>query len=156
MSFQDIKYRAISWYAFPLLFILLLWNNDKFEIVDLGLNITFLIVNYLVVTLVFSIKEKTVINIFYKYIGIGDLLMLVCLGVWFPFFNFFAFYFLSLLLVIIGASMYIFTHRSKHFTVPLAGLQSAMLSILVIFNWVTGTALNHTPLFEKYLFYEGN
>jgi len=151
ITFQDFKFRAVSWFAFPLLFILLWFGNSRFELLSLGFNLGFIALNFLLLLVFFSLKQRKLVNLFGEYIGAGDLLMLLCLAVWFPFLNFFAFYFISLLLVTAGAGLYIFFQRPTKFTVPLAGLQSGMLLFLVIVNWSAGMEINTSLWLENYL-----
>jgi hypothetical protein len=138
MSIQDFKYRAISWYAFPLLALFLLLANPAFSWTETAMNIVFIGVNYTLATVLISLKYRRMINLMKEHIGLGDVLMLLCVAVYFPTLIFFLFYLSSLILIAIGTGIYMVWHKPQQYTVPLAGLQSAMLLVLLLTAWITG------------------
>ncbi len=80
---QDFKYRAITWYVFPLLFIsylVLLNRTDNLNLNIIILNMIMVSLQLLIVTLVYSIKEKKWINIAKSKIGLADILLLYILA----------------------------------------------------------------------------
>lgn len=151
MAVQDFRYRAISWYAFPLLAAGMLLSNRSFEASEFGLNVLLIAMNFGLLTLLLSLKYKKPVNPFSLHIGLGDLLMLICMALYFPVLNFFVFYLLSLILISLGGGIHQLFLRNRSWTIPLAGLQSLMLLCLVLVVAVSGTAYNSLPWFEKYL-----
>jgi len=142
MAFQDFKFRAISWYAFPLLGVLLVFSNEAFSVNDAGFNTAFVALNLLLVTLIFSLRERRFVNVFDHHLGLGDVLLLLCITIYFPFLLFFIFYLISLVLIVIGVGFYKIWNRRINFTVPLAGLQSLMLIPIVVLCWTFDLRLN--------------
>ncbi len=136
MGIQDFKYRAISWYAFPVLGFLLLISNKDFTVVEAAVNVGLILFNFFLVTLFFSFRDHRLINVMESYLGLGDILLLFCLAVYFPVALFFLFYLVSLVLITICSGIYIKYNRPKNFTIPLAGLQSLMLIPVLGIVWL--------------------
>ncbi|MES2457412.1 MAG: hypothetical protein V4594_17785 [Bacteroidota bacterium] len=151
MGIQDFKYRAISWYAFPLLALFLLLRNAAFNWMEFGINIGFIVFNYLLLTVFFSIRSQKKVNLLDGFIGLGDMLMLVCLAFYFPTLLFFSFYLFSLLVIALGSGLYLLSNQSKPYTVPLAGLQSLILLCLLLLSWYKGTELNEFQGLDRFL-----
>jgi len=150
MAVQDFRYRAISWYAFPLLGGAMVLSNRAFNGLEFGLNVLLIVINFGLLTLLLSLRHKKPVNPFSLHIGLGDLLMLVCMALYFPVVNFFIFYLMSLVLISLGAGLrQLFLNRPC--TIPLAGLQSLMLICLALSIAISGTAYNSLPWLEKYL-----
>ncbi|PCI94578.1 MAG: hypothetical protein COB15_13740 [Flavobacteriales bacterium] len=134
---QDFKSRAISWFLIPLLFIGFIgYALLKMEIIELltyfGINLTLVLTNLLVVTLVISIKEKKPTNILTNYLGLGDVLFFLVLTVVFSPFNFLAFYLGSILLTAIVYGGIMLISKQKKMLIPLAGAMSLLLIISII------------------------
>ena len=134
---QDFKSRAISWFLIPLLFIGFIgYALLKMEIIELltyfGINLTLVLTNLLVVTLVISIKEKKFANILTNYLGLGDVLFFLVLTVVFSPFNFLAFYLGSILLTAIVYGGIMLISKQKKMLIPLAGAMSLLLIISII------------------------
>jgi hypothetical protein len=151
MTYQDIKYRAITWYAFPLLAVALFVLDRQATALEILVNIGFVTFNYISATLIVSLRYGRLINLLEAHIGLGDILLLVCLAFYFPPINFFVFYFSSLLLISLGAGIYIKLKNPPYFTVPLAGLQSGLLGCLILFSLTSGISLNNVSWLNNYL-----
>ena len=151
MGLQDFRYRAISWYAFPLLAILMLLGNKDFDVTEAFVNISFLLVNFGLATLIISLRNKTVINLLKSHIGWGDLLMLICLCLYFSPINFFVFYLSSLVFIAITTGIYILVVRPAHYTIPLAGMQGLLLFTCMIGALLYDVNLNNVRWFENYV-----
>lgn len=151
MTYQDIKYRAITWYAFPLLAVALFVLDRQVTALEILVNIGFVTFNYISATLIVSLRYGRLINLLEAHIGLGDILLLVCLAFYFPPINFFAFYFSSLLLISLGAGIYIKLKNPPNFTVPLAGLQSVLLGCLILFSLTSGISFNNVSWLNNYL-----
>jgi len=136
--YQDLKHRAISWWTLPLLAITLgLESYSKNDLsvlyTNIGINLCVLVIQFLVVWIYFSFKNKKITNIFHAYIGIGDVLFLVAIT---PFFNpihFLAFEIIGLIFVLLGSLFYGLRKENWEFKIPLAGIFALLLIITVIY-----------------------
>jgi hypothetical protein len=151
MTYQDIKYRAITWYAFPLLAVSLFVLNKNLTAFEVIVNIGFVAFNYISATLMISLRHGRLINLLKAHIGPGDILLLVSVAFYFTPLDFFAFYLSSLLLISLGAGVYLKLQKPPHFTVPLAGLQSALLGCLILMSLTIGISFNSISWLNSYL-----
>jgi len=136
MVFQDFQYRGITWYLFPLLAILLVFSaKGSFSLFDAGLNLGFVILIVLLLTCYFSLRNGRLLNILVGFLGLGDILLLACLGVYLPVLLFIFFYAASLLLILVGTGTYLKFRPTAGYTVPLAGLQAILLIPLIVTIW---------------------
>lgn len=126
---QDFKYRTVEIWTFPALFFLLFSLN--IQRIQFSLILKYLTINVLYTSIVLSLSflllliRRKRINIF-QLIGLGDLLFIICVCIYFcPLFYF-------LLFVISNLTILIFHNLicSKE-TIPLAGYQSAALALLI-------------------------
>lgn len=136
MGIQDFKYRAISWYWFPGLTILLILSNPEFDLHSCLFNIGFVALIYVLLTLWFSIKNRRVIYLHKEHLGIGDVFFLISISVYFSPLSFFAFYLFSLVLITIGTGMYLLLMKPTQLTIPLAGLQGIALLVVLASCWM--------------------
>lgn len=136
MAWQDFKFRAVYWWLFPLLLIVLVMVKLKEHIwilsQDLLYNSAFLAVQMLFLTVYFSIKEQRWVNIFKAYFGLGDLLFLCCLTVYFSFFNYILFYVVSLFTIILMSLLTQVVSRKANPKIPLAGWQAILLLFFIL------------------------
>jgi hypothetical protein len=151
MGIQDFRYRAISWYAFPVLALLIFIANKNFRIVDACLIISFLVLNFGLATLIISVRNGKYVDLLKSHIGLGDLLMLICLSLYFTPLTFFLFYLTTLLIISLAAGIYIVLVKPKNFTVPLAGLQGLFFLACILASWIYGIELNDFGWLENYL-----
>lgn len=158
VTIQDIKFRAVSWYYFPLLFMLLfaysvLLNGAAQSLINLSLNTAFITVNLLLVSLYFSIKHKRFVNIFRDYFGLGDLLFFICLAASFSFINYIIFLVSAFVCITIISIFVIGTLKGKKQTIPLAGAVAIFyLPFCIVELASNGTVLFRDELLLKYLY----
>ncbi|GAL85649.1 hypothetical protein MYP_2878 [Sporocytophaga myxococcoides] len=148
--FQDLKDRAVSWYFFPLLFLLAgLIRFQKSDLMsfllDCGLNMLFVIVQLAMVWGYFSVKNGKFINITKNYLGIGDILFLCSITPLFSPVVFVMFYVVSLLVIVTGAIVIRLITITKNDSIPLAGLQSALLLPIIVVD-IFYTSINELIL----------
>ncbi len=133
--FQDLKFRAVSWIVFPILFVIA-WGVGYFDTGSLSItwrhfsiNFLLLFTQLLAVTLYFSLKNRKLVLITKGYLGWGDILFLVCACVLFSPINFILFYLGSAIFVMMGHLIWrsLGTVNPK---IPLAGMQAMMLTLL--------------------------
>ncbi len=78
--YQDVRFRGIHWVLFPLVLvgaIALNWDNLNWE--TMALNLGFLLVLLLGLTLYLSVKFGEFVNITNDFFSIGDILFLVAM-----------------------------------------------------------------------------
>jgi Flp pilus assembly protein protease CpaA len=140
VAVQDFRHRLISWYLVPVLFLLFAWNSlcslslseAAFYFV---INLSFIIIQVLALTLYFSIKERRPVNIIDSRLGIGDILLFVALCAAFSPVNFIVFYLLSLVLTIAGYTVSIFLLKGRSGSIPLAGAVALVLLLCLSYHF---------------------
>ena len=139
LFYEDQKHRAVSWILFPFLALLFIANS----ITAVGLtdtlyntlyNFIFLFIQLLLISVYFSIKENKLVIITKDYLGLGDVLFLICIAFFFSPLNFMAFYFGSLFIILVGVLLYTMLKKQFKPQLPLAGLQAIILIGLIITN----------------------
>jgi len=139
IAIQDFKYRAISWYWLPFVFIALsynaLSNQPYLDILKFSLvNFVFILLQFILLSVYISVKNRRIMNIIDTYIGLGDLLFFVVLVVAFSPFNFMLFFTFSLLITLVGAFAFKLILKNKSNQIPLAGMQSVTYIFVLIFK----------------------
>lgn len=141
ISYQDLKSRAISWWTIPMLLgsiIYLRLQEQTWEqlAIESILNIGFLTLQFFLISLYFSVKERKLINIADVYLGWGDILFLLPVAFLFSTVNFIIFYISSIIVVLLAFVFYKNLINQKIETIPLAGGQAIYLFLLFIFSKV--------------------
>lgn len=144
IAYQDYQERAVSFWVFPVLAGLFI----TYHFMDISMpeylfntviNLSFCVIQYLVLTLYFSVRHKQVIHIADKFLGWGDIVMTLVLCLVFPPLVFFLFFFVSLLVATI-LGIYLHYH---HKTIPLAGIQAIVLIIwIMMVRFIIGFSIN--------------
>lgn len=125
---EDWKERAVRFYWFITLFILLAWVNMEKIGVSTFLtqyfrNVIFIAVQLLLVNLYFCLRHRRMFWIFDRYLGWGDVVFLLSIaGAW-NLGGFLLFFIGSLLLILIFALVYL---QKQQRSIPLAGLQALL------------------------------
>jgi hypothetical protein len=120
--FQDLKYRKIHFLLPAAIFILsglLVRENVQTIVIMVAYNCLFLTLTFGLMFLYVSIKNKSFLNPFKSYFGLGDLLILVGVAPLFLLHQYILFFILSMLFSILlhlGLMRFL-----KEKTVPLAG-----------------------------------
>lgn len=147
--YQDFKFKAVSAWIFVVLLIALslkIYKEDGLQILlnNLKYNLLFIFSQFLLLTVYFSIKAKIIKNVFKEFIGIGDLIFLISIAVYFNVYSFVVFYILSLIFTLaLKLIMNIFS-KSQTRLIPLAGFQAAFLilfTLLIDFNFFSVQSL---------------
>jgi|SRR3989344_8714186 len=139
IAFQDFKQRAISWFLIPLLligFVYTAFQNSRYEIVlkDVAFNLSFIMLQLVLLTVYMSVKNKKIVNIVNTYIGIGDILFFVVIAAAFSPFNFIVFYLTSTILTLFGFMLYALIKKSTK-EIPLAGSMASVMIVLMAINF---------------------
>ncbi|HAD95776.1 MAG TPA: hypothetical protein DCG19_00140 [Cryomorphaceae bacterium] len=136
--YQDLRYRGVSWYLFPLGLVLLListWSGREPGVfwLDMVLNTGFLAFQLALLTVYFAWKRVSFRQLWNEYMGIGDVLFFLILAIVLPFPFFPVFMIASLLLsTLLGIIVF------RRSTVPLAGLQALFLLVFLLLEPFTG------------------
>jgi len=139
--YQDYKHRAISWILFPLVFGLLLIRTFhyvefqtflKYSLVNLG----FVTLQCIGIVAYLYMKRVRDIRIIGKYIGLGDISFLIVLCICFSPANFILFLLVALLSSLLIHSIENLSKNATQKTIPLAGILSASLAVVLIIESV--------------------
>jgi hypothetical protein len=134
VAIEDFRYRAVSWWIFPLL--ALVNTGMEFKQIEPGsilLNTCFTLLNLAMLTLYVGLKEKKIVNITLSYLGWGDILFWLAACLLFSPINFICFFIASLFITMIVSLVFKSYFLKQEFkTIPLAGMQSVTLLILLI------------------------
>jgi hypothetical protein len=136
IAFQDFKYRAVYWFLFPGLSLLLYYMKypkagNLLTLQDAIYALSFLAVQLIILFLYFTVKNRKAVNILKSHLGLGDVLFLVAISFYLSPVNYLLFYVFSLLLIIIYVLMLNLT-RKKMEQIPLAGLQAIFFTLLLV------------------------
>jgi hypothetical protein len=136
MVYQDFRFRGIYWWLFPLLLMLFVFDavlrlSFIGTVMAAGSNVLFLAVQMLLLSGYVSLRKKRLTNIFKGYLGLGDLLFLLCLSFCFSFLNYILFYLLSLMLVIVLTLVFNGHSGGGQKKIPLAGYQALFFILLM-------------------------
>jgi hypothetical protein len=134
--YLDLKYRAVYWIIFPILstafcFLKQMQVGFHITLVDAGFDFLFFSVQLLFLWLYFSVKHRRSYNIISNKIGLGDILFLTSVIFYLSPLNYVVFYIASLIFVLFFVSI-LKLLKIKIVEIPLAGLQSLCLAILLI------------------------
>jgi hypothetical protein len=138
---QDLKGRAVYWFLFPLLALLLTVIRIQQHLVFVDflrgalLNLGFITLQLLTLTLYFSLKNRRWVNITAELLGWGDILFFLSIAFYLPFINYLFFYIVSLTGVLLAWLIWRSISQHKHPFIPLAGLLSLAVAGLLTADW---------------------
>ena len=154
--YQDFKYKAVSWVIFPVLlipplylgFVQVGWERLWICFVT---NFGFLFIQFFLLTIYISIKNKKLTDLTKGYLGLGDILFLLVLCLFFSPVNYIVFYLFSLIIILAVYLLYNIFKRSKQRTlfkqqIPLAGSIAIVLIILVVYKLVVSRIEFYTDI----------
>jgi hypothetical protein len=142
ISVQDFGARSVYWVMFPMVLLLLLAEGLSRQHRSLTgiaqttlVNWAFLGLQFLMLSLYFSLKNRRWVNITKEMLGWGDILLLLCVALYLSVLNFLFFYIVSLIgsLLIWLSGQAIAKQKNNH--IPLAGLQAVFLNIFLMLDW---------------------
>ncbi|WP_158800279.1 hypothetical protein [Pedobacter sp. L105] len=141
ICYQDMRYRAVYWICFPFLGILLLLfkqqHTSMYDVLTESVYaFLFIGIQFVLLSLYFSLKNKRFINITHQYLGWGDILFLLAITFYLSPVNYVLFYVGSLIVVL----LYTFTQqillKKVNPQIPLAGLQALLLCFVLVFSLI--------------------
>ncbi len=142
IAVQDFRQRSVYALWFPILVLLFcisrLYGAPSIHdmLLSTGINLLFLALQFVMLTVYFSIKARHAVNITIALLGWGDVLFLASLAFYLPVLSFIAFYLLSLVFVLAAWLFWKLASGSSQKHIPLAGLQSLLLVCLLIGAWL--------------------
>lgn len=139
---QDISSRSVYWFLFPglaALFVLMHLSQhhlftDTWQ--PVLINSTFLILQFLIVSVYFSIKNRHWVNIADGLLGWGDMLFLLSIAFYLSVLNFLLFYIVSLIAVLLTWALWQGISKEKNKQIPLAGLQAFIFTVFLATDWI--------------------
>lgn len=143
ICYQDLAYRAVYWWCFPVLAILMAslkynLSGPAETLSHAGYGIAFLTFQLAILWIWFSIKNKALINLTSNYLGWGDILFLVAIAFYLSPVNYIVFYVISLIIVLLYTLITgLFSNKQNHSHIPLAGLQAALLGLLMLVDYIS-------------------
>ena len=132
---QDLKNRTIHVLLPMLIFTTsyyLISLKSNLVLVILGTNVSFFIITFSILIIYMSLKSKKFLNPFAHYFGLGDFLFYISISPLFYLKNYIIYFILSMVFAILVKS--IFNKKISTISVPLAGLSSFLLAVLIIFD----------------------
>lgn len=142
IALQDFRTRTISAWLLPAIACaLLLAMTDSTEWVDALykntlMNFSLLLVQFGGLWLFISARNRKWTNIINTQIGLGDVLLLVCLAPFFSPVNFFVLYTLSIVLALIVTLLINSIGKKKDDHIPFAGFMALPLMVLCLLRLV--------------------
>lgn len=145
--YQDFKYRLIDWWLLPILFIAfaigLIEQPIKESITNIAINWAFLLAQFLLLTLYFSAKEKSWVNIADMYIGWGDLWFILIMAVAFSPVHFILVFISGLVFSLLLYLVLKTINKIQFQTIPLAGTFSIYLIIVELTAYLSSYSLHN-------------
>ena len=140
MVVQDFRIRAIHIYWFcTLLAAVFILNRDRlfsksyWEAALVNLELVGLL--FSVLTAYCSLKARRIVVITRDFMGLGDFLFLIILAFYLSVLNFLFFYVLSVALVLLCWTLWLFFSGKKNQTIPFAGFQAILLLFFLSGDW---------------------
>ncbi|KAA3641108.1 MAG: hypothetical protein DWQ02_01060 [Bacteroidetes bacterium] len=143
LAFQDFKSRKIDlWLLIVMGFLVLICaglNNDlKTTLTQTGINLGFLAIQLLLVSLYFSMKAGGFVNIADKYLGWGDIVFLVLITPLFSPLNFLYYYSAALFITLTFSFIYFMISPKPDKKIPLiSGLSLTLVLVLVLSKFLS-------------------
>ena len=136
--YQDLRYRGVSWYLFPV-GLIFLWASTSEELSSLSywsgraLNLGFLVFQLALLSVYFAWKKISFRQFWKEYMGLGDVLFFILLALVLPF-PFFPLFMVGSLILSLLLAVVAF----RGTTVPLAGLQALLLAVVLAVQPLSG------------------
>jgi hypothetical protein len=133
--FQDLKMRAVHWFLFPLTFALsIIKDIDTAFQQSTFLNIFYLFLILVMLTIYKSIQCKRFVNISKGYFSLGDILFLLVITPLFSTNQYIGFIVLSSFYALLMHLILIKLNSKQARTIPFAGYSALLLIGLILFK----------------------
>jgi hypothetical protein len=131
---QDIKFRAVHWFLFPIVLALSIWVGLNFtDIENMFLSLSFFLFSMGFLTLYISLKHKKLTNITIGFFSWGDILLLLAIIPLFSFHLYLIFFTLGTIGTLLVHGI-VLTVSKVDKTIPFAGYMSLFLTAYLIFD----------------------
>ncbi|MDQ3109901.1 MAG: hypothetical protein M3R17_08395 [Bacteroidota bacterium] len=135
LAWQDFRTRRIAWWLLPVLAASIFLagfasNSAKTIGQNFSINMIFLLIQFLLVWIWFSAKNKRLSRIIDTQIGLGDVLFMICVALAFSPGNFLIFYIGGMILTLISTVLIKIFRQNSVMEIPLAGALSVPLILL--------------------------
>lgn len=141
--FQDMKFRAVYWFLFPLVLGLSFWiGTTTSNIENMLWSFCFFIFSMGGLTLYMSLKERKLINISKGYFSLGDMLFLLAIIPVFSFQMYLVFFTTGTILSLIIHGIVVFLIKGDK-TIPYAGYMALLLIPYLLFNHSINSFILH-------------
>lgn len=140
IAWEDIKNRQVHIWWYGILLIGLFGRGILEHSVEelpqmILLNLAFVFLLLILITIYFSIKKKQVVYLFDTYLGWGDVLFFMVLTVYVDLETYIVFTIVSLLVAILFSPIFFYLQgKSKH--IPLAGVQAICLIAVLLMKYL--------------------
>jgi hypothetical protein len=138
---QDMRSRSVYWVLFPVLVVLfialnMLQHQPHIDLLQpVMINMAFLLLQFVLVSAYFSIKNSGWTNITAGMLGWGDILFLLSIAFYLSVLNFLFFYIASLVVILCyWLTSQAFSAKTDK-QIPLAGLQAMLFAVFLITVW---------------------
>lgn len=144
MTIQDFKTRTIIWWSIPIFLIIAIsihfnyFKGFKFQLI--GMNLLFFIIQLSCLWLYLIFRNRQIVNLTEKYIGVGDILFFIPICFLFSLMNLIVYLVISLMICLILGLLLSYAFKfsnTNDFTIPLAGGLSITLFITRLINYFT-------------------
>lgn len=153
IAWQDMVSRSVQWIWFPLLAVAGLLQGYAGVLSPgrlffcVGCNWGFLAVQFAILAVYFLVRGTPLTHVIDEKIGWGDIFFLIAAGCFFSPLNFVSFYLSGLVVSLLITLVWMGISRSMSWQIPLAGLQSAWLLMLLC----TGAVGHYSLLSDRWL-----
>jgi hypothetical protein len=138
---QDVKSKSVYWILFPALSATFIgmhtlqngWGTDWIK--PALINIAFIALQLLVISIYFSVKSRNWVFITSGMIGWGDILFLLSIAFYLSTLSFLFFYITSLLAILIIYLAWTLFSKQTGKQIPLAGLQALLFAVFLSADW---------------------
>lgn len=132
---QDLKYRAVYWFLFPIVLVIgLIENYHSLLMSGTFLKLVSLIVILLTLTVYISLKRKQLTNIINGFFSLGDILFLFVIIPILSLDQYLLFIVLSSIFSLITQFFVLKIFQKQESVIPYAGYAALLLSGFIFFN----------------------
>lgn len=139
--YQDIRFRGIQWFLFPLILVFSLAYNWGLPSITVVYNVLFVVLCLLGLTIYLSLKEGRIVTITKGYFSWGDILILIALSPLFTFESYILFFTIGTVFTLITFLTMNIWLKSQ--TIPYAGYM-ALFAIITLLSDIDLTYLIKT------------
>ncbi len=147
--YQDFKFNAVSWYIFPMLMIASFFYGRSMAVTPLYyyyilINFGIILIQILILTLYYLVRDKKVQLIAGTKIGLGDILFFVVLGLIFSPIWFILFLTTGMIITVLVHLIRTGKEKKAYRKIPLAGY----LALIYLVFFILNNFVLHLDLFD--------